>query len=163
MERLSLNPYALRRLTPDDALPLQVPTAIASKIAGLTASQLLATGRLFYVDHRNQSSLPRKSQYSAACDALFYISPLNGNFLPLAIRTNVGSNLVYTPADEPNDWLLAKMMFNENDFFMGQWDHFARTHFVAEGVYLAALRTLSDQHPVMGLLKRCKSIAFPFR
>jgi hypothetical protein len=38
MERLSLNPYVLRRLTPDKALPLQVPTAIVSNIAGLTAS-----------------------------------------------------------------------------------------------------------------------------
>jgi hypothetical protein len=156
MERLSLNPYAIRRLNPDESVPFEVPDTLAINISGLTASQLLAEGRLFYVDHRNQSKLERKDQYSANCDALFYISPLNGDFLPLAIRTNFGSNLMYTPADTPEDWLLAKMMFNENDFFMAQWDHFARSHFVIEAVKLAALRTLSDNHPLSGLMKRCE-------
>jgi hypothetical protein len=101
------------------------------------------------------------SHYSAACDALFYISPTNGDFLPLAIRTNVGSNLIYTPADAPNDWLLAKMMFNQNDLFMGQFDHFARSHFVIEAVGLSALRTLSTNHPLLGLINRCKFSSHP--
>ncbi|SMQ52424.1 unnamed protein product [Zymoseptoria tritici ST99CH_1A5] len=163
MERLSLNPYAVRRLGKDEPLPFEVPIDQATSLVGQTASQLLHTGRLFYVDHRNQSSLPRATQYSANCDALFYISPVNGDFLPLAIRTNTGSNLIYTPADAPDDWLLAKMMFNVNDFFMGQWDHLSRTHLVLEAAGLAAQRTMSGQHPLLGLLDRVMYATFGFR
>jgi hypothetical protein len=160
MERLSTNPYALQRLRPNDEIPFQVSLTIVTKLTGQTTSQLLKAGRLFYVDHRNQSDLPRTSLYSAACDAMFYISPVNGDFLPLAIRTNFGKNLIYTPADLHEDWLLAKMMFNVNDLAMVTFDHLARSHFTVEALNLAALRTFSAEHPLMGLLKRRKS---PFK
>jgi hypothetical protein len=93
-------------------------------------------------------------RYSAACDAFFYIDPTSEDFLPLAIRTNVGSNLIYTPMDEPADWLLAKIMYNVNDFWFAQWKHLASTHEVVQIAYLAAIRTLSDEHPVLALLDR---------
>lgn len=157
MERLSLNPYAVRRLMPDDAnLPFNIDDATATNITGQTLSDLLSSGRLYYADHRNQSNLTRTAMYAPACDAYFYISQSSGDFLPLAIRTNIGSNLIYTPADTANDWLLAKMMFNCNDFFMGQIDHLSRNHYTQEIVYEAAIRTLSDSHPVLAILKRRK-------
>jgi arachidonate 15-lipoxygenase (second type)/8-lipoxygenase (S-type) len=156
MERLSLNPYSVRRLNPArlDSLPFDVDDITAVKITGATALSLLASGSLFYVDHRFQAELESTGRYAAACDALFYISPETGDFLPLAIRTNVGSNLIYTPADTANDWLLAKIMFNLNDLWHSQFYHFAATHVVAEIAYEAAYRTLSDNHPVMALLER---------
>lgn len=83
--------------------------------------------------------------------------------MPLAIRTNVGSDLIYTPQDSAADWLLAKIMFNVNDFFMGQMDHLARTHSVVEIIYQAAIRTLSDDHPVLAILKRLMYGAFAIR
>ncbi|SMQ45619.1 unnamed protein product [Zymoseptoria tritici ST99CH_1A5] len=46
------------------------------------------------------------------------------------------------------------MMFNVNDLFMSQFDHFARTHYVAEAIGLAARRKLSEQHPLSGLSNR---------
>lgn len=157
MERLSFNPYAVRRLNPSsDSIPFTVDDAIVTNVTGQTLESLFTSGRLFYVDHTVQGRLPKTAppQYAPACDALFYICPTSGNFLPLAIRTGTGNDLVYTPEDTADDWLLAKIMFNVNDFFMAQFDHFSRNHFVAEIVYEAAMRTLSDSHPVLAVMKR---------
>lgn len=96
-----------------------------------------------------------EGKYSAACSAYFFLHPTSGDFLPLAVKTGVGSNLVYTPLDTEEDWFLAKAMFNMNDLFHGQIFHLANSHAVNEVVHLAALRTLSSVHPVLGLLDRC--------
>jgi hypothetical protein len=81
--------------------------------------------------------------------------PTSNDFLPLAIKPNAnGSSLVYTPQDLPNDWLLAKMMFNLNSFWHAQWYHLGATHVVGEIVYLSAIRTLSEEHPIMAVLHR---------
>lgn len=136
-----------------------VDDEIVTNITSQTLKDLFTSGRLFYVDHTVQGKLPRTAppQYAPACDAYFYICEFTGEFLPLAIRsTGVGNDLVYTPKDTANDWLLAKIMFNVNDFFMAQLDHFSRNHFVAEIVYQAAVRTLSDEHPVLAVMKRRK-------
>ena len=155
MERLSNSPYQVQRLNPSsDSLQFTIDDDVAMNITGMTLQELLEAGRLFYADYRDQQTLTPTAQYSAACDAFFYINQTSGDFLPLAIRTNVGSNLVYTPNDEPNDWLLAKIMYNVNDFWYAQWNHLASTHEVVQIAYLAALRTLSDDHPVLGLLDR---------
>jgi len=155
MERLSVNPFTIRRLSPSDSLPFTVEDTISSNITGITLQSLFNSGSLFYADHRYQASLQSiNDRYAGACDAYFYVDTKSGNFLPLAIRTNVGNNLIYTPADSTNDWLLAKMMFNLNDFFQSQWYHLSATHNVVEIVYEAAYRTLSEDHPVMALLER---------
>jgi Lipoxygenase len=158
MERLSVNPFSIRRLHPtEDKLAFNVDDAIVTKLTGKTLESLHSTGNVFYVDHRDQANLPKATRYAAACDAYFYIHPKSGDFLPLAIRPNAGSDLIYTPLDQENDWLLAKIMFNVNDFFYGQFYHFAGTHEVVEIVYQAAVRTLSDDHPILGILSRSKS------
>jgi hypothetical protein len=72
----------------------------------------------------------------------------------LAIKTNEGKDLVYTPQDSHNDWLLAKIMFNVNDMFHAQMFHLVVTHDVSEAVHQAALHTLSENHPVMIVLER---------
>jgi hypothetical protein len=94
---------------------------------------------------------------------LFFIHPTSGDFLPLAIKTNVGADLVYTPLDSSNDWLLAKMMFNVNDILHSQMFHLAASHDVGEIVHEAALRTLSFDHPVMVILERLMYQAFAVR
>lgn len=157
MERLSVNPYSTKRLNPaSDVLQFEVEDAVATDITGTTVGELFKSGSLFYADHRFQASLESTGRYAAACDAYFYIHPTSGDFLPLAIRTNVGSDLIYTPANSSNYWLLAKIAFNLNDFWFSQFYHLAGTHMVAEIVYEAAYRTLSDEHPVMALLQRCE-------
>lgn len=166
MERLSVNPYVVKRLHPAmQKLPFTVDDAVVLRLAaGLTLEQLHNAGRLFLADHSYQGKYPKmQGRHSAACSAYFYIHPLTGEFLPLAIKTNVGSDLVYTPFDTENDWLLAKMMFNMNDLFHGQIFHLANSHAVAEVVHQAALRTLSEKHPVRAYLDRSKCFVSSFR
>jgi hypothetical protein len=158
MERLSTNPFTVRRLHPtDDRLPFEVEDAIVQKLMGSNLAGLHAAGRLFLSDHSYLSGYSDtlfEGRHSAACSAYFYIHPSTYEFLPLAIKTNVGANLTYTPLDEPNDWLLAKMMYNANDLFHGQIFHLAHSHAVAEIAHQAALRTMSKLHPVRAYLDR---------
>lgn len=154
MERLANAAFSVERLTPGTSVHFNVDDTAAKNITGFTLAELLAAGRLFYADHSNQASLATTSdKYGAACSAYFYIAS-SGEFLPLAIRTNVGADLIYTPADDAEDWLLAKIMFNINDFFFNQVYHLAATHEVIQITWMAAIRTLSTEHPVYGLLNR---------
>ncbi|KAI7496604.1 Lipoxygenase [Hortaea werneckii] len=155
MERLANSPYAVRRLEPGvDSLAFEFDEGLATNLTTLTLQELFDTGRLFYADYRDQKDLQPTARYSAACDAYFYIHPESDDFLPLAIRTNSGGNLIYTPADDFEDWTLAKIMYNVCDIWFAQWDHLARTHETAHIAYLAAIRTLSEEHPVMTILNR---------
>ena len=160
MERLSVNPFSTSRLHPNDELPFTLDNIDVPKIADLSLDQLHKSGRLFFASHSYQAGYKlQPGRFGAACDAYFYVHPKSQDFLPLAIKTNVGSNLTYTPLDTPTDWLLAKLMFNSNDFMQSQIFHLANSHAVAEIVYLAALRTLSARHPVRAFLDRSKSVA----
>ena len=155
MERLSVNPFSTIRLHPNDTLPFMLDNVTVSKIAGTSLDHLLTSGRLFLASHSYQA--PYKLQpgrFGAACDAYFYQHPKTNDFLPLAIKTNTGSNLTYSSLDSENDWLLAKLMFNSNDLLHSQVFHLANSHDVAEIVYLAAIRTLSARHPVRAFLDR---------
>lgn len=156
MERLSINPYVVRRLEPQASLPFVVDDSIVQHITGTSLKSLLRQGALFYSDYRAQSAYRTTVRFTAYTDAYFYIHPESRDFLPLAIRTNVGNNLIYTPLDSQLDWLLAKIMLEVNDIFHAQTFHLANTHDVAEAMHLAAIRTLSDQHPVLQVLNRCQ-------
>ncbi|TLS20887.1 uncharacterized protein PpBr36_10753 [Pyricularia pennisetigena] len=166
MERLSVNPYIIKRLHPTkDALPFRVDEGTVVELTGTTLDSLHADGRLFVADHsyqRNFSKLP--GRYAAACTGLFYIDGRSSQFLPLAIKTNVGADLTYTPLDtENNNWLLAKIMFNANDLAHGQIFHIDYPHVMAEIVHLAALRTMSARHPVLALMERFMFQAYAVR
>jgi arachidonate 15-lipoxygenase (second type) / 8-lipoxygenase (S-type) len=159
MERLSTNPYSIIRLqNTGDGLPFTIDDAIAKNLTGITLEELYTRGHLFYADNRVQANLTKTARYTAACDAYFYIHPESGDFLPLAIRPNAGSNLIYTPLDQPNDWLLAKVMFTTNDLWYGQLYHFAGTHSIVEIVNEAAIRSLSDDHPILAIVNRSKRL-----
>lgn len=154
MERLANSPFAVRRLA-SGSPPFDLDDSISQNLTGATLQRLLDSGRLFYADYSNQAGLPAPSgKHSAACDAYFFIDETSGQFLPLAIRTGVGANLVYTPEDPAADWLLAKIMFNVNDFFFSQLYHLAATHEVIQIAWMAAIRTLSVSHPIYGFLDR---------
>ena len=162
MERLSVNPYSIRRLHPiADALPFDIDPTVSINLSGVDTQALHKSGRLFYADHSYQAAYPTTpGKYVAACSAYFFLHPKSGIFLPLAIKTNVGADLIYTPSDTEEDWLLAKTMFNTNDLFHGQIYHLANSHAINEIIHLAALRTLSSLHPVLGLLDRCMYDSF---
>ena len=155
MERLSVNPFSTSRLHPNDSLPFPLDEISVPNITGTDLDSLHKSGRLFFASHSYQAQYRlQPGRFGAACDAYFYLHPETNDFLPLAIKTNVGSNLTYSPLDHENDWLLAKLMFNSNDFLHSQIFHLANSHAVAEIVYLAALRTLSARHPVRAFLDR---------
>lgn len=157
MERLSVAPFRVFRVKADDALVFTVDNA--ESISGLSLEALQSQGRLFLVDHSDQKDLPKSStyKYGGAAQAYFYIHPESGDFLPLAIKpNNEGSDLVFTPEDDENDWLLAKMIFNLNDVWFTQWYHLAAEHETSEIVYLSAIRSLSEEHPIMPILHRRK-------
>ncbi|KAF7554099.1 hypothetical protein G7Z17_g3147 [Cylindrodendrum hubeiense] len=149
MERLANSPYMIKRLLPaSDTLQFTVNDAIVKDVTNSTLQQLFDSGRLFYADYRAHNDLIRAARYSAACDAYFYID------------SKSGANLIYTPLDSANDWLLAKIMYNVNDFFFAQTSHLASTHEVVQIAYMAAIRTMSDNHPILALLNRLMYQAF---
>jgi hypothetical protein len=157
MERLSLNPYALYRLDPYANLPFAVDDEIVVSLTTQTLSQLHQSGRLFFVDHSFIATIPvPEGKYTAACTAYFYLHPGTEEFLPLAIKTNVGADLVYTPLDSENDWFLAKTMFESNENFFLACYHLGSTHATVEIIHEAAVRSLANEHPVRGLLDRSK-------
>ncbi|KAL8404714.1 hypothetical protein RB594_009543 [Gaeumannomyces avenae] len=164
MERLSSNPYVLKRLHPTkDKLPFSVENKVVKKLTATTLEALHKGGRLFLVDHSYQKKYtPQPGRYAAACQGLFYLDARSNQFLPLAIKTNVGADLTYTPLDDKDDWLLAKIMFNNNDLFYSQMYH-VLFHTIPEIVHEAAFRTLSDRHPVMGVLNRLMYQAYAIR
>ncbi|KAI0377205.1 Lipoxygenase [Hypomontagnella monticulosa] len=155
MERLSQNPYPLRLVDPSDPLPFHIPDNLTEDITGASFDTLHKSRNLFVVD--------QPKRYGAASTAYFYIHPVSKDFLPLAIKTNVGSDLIYTPLDAPMDWLLAKMVFNVNDMFHSQMFHLVATHDVSEAVHQAALHTLSEKHPIMIILERLMTQAYSSR
>ncbi|KAI1136421.1 Lipoxygenase [Hypoxylon sp. FL0543] len=167
MERLSQNPYPLQLVKPSDPLPFQVPAGLTENITGVSLETLHKNESLYVVDHSYQKAYEKTTvepkRYGAAATAYFYIHPLSGYFLPLAIKTNTGSDLIYTPLDTPNDWLLAKMIFNVNDMFHSQMFHLVATHDVSEAVHQAALHTLSEKHPIMIILERLMKEAYSSR
>ncbi|OJJ96370.1 hypothetical protein ASPACDRAFT_34675 [Aspergillus aculeatus ATCC 16872] len=166
MERLSVNPYVVRRLHPEnDPLPFEMADGMAQLLAeGRSLTELHREGHLFFANHSYQAPYPKTpGRWTAACTAYFFIHPHSGHFLPLAIKTNMGSDLIYTPLDEANDWLFAKMAFSMNDLFHSQLYHLAQTHDVAEPVHQAALRTMSVRHPIRGYLDRLMYQAYSVR
>nr|P0CT92.1 RecName: Full=Manganese lipoxygenase; Short=MnLOX; AltName: Full=Linoleate 9S-lipoxygenase; Short=Linoleate 9S-LOX; AltName: Full=Manganese 9S-lipoxygenase; Short=9S-MnLOX; Flags: Precursor [Nakataea oryzae]BBC44107.1 lipoxygenase [Nakataea oryzae] len=164
MERLSNNPYSLKRLHPTkDKLPFSVEDKVVKQLTATTLAALHKAGRLFFVDHSDQKKYtPQAGRYAAACQGLFYVDARSNQFLPLAIKTNVGADLTYTPLDDKNDWLLAKIMFNNNDLFYSQMYH-VLFHTVPEIVHMAAIRTLSESHPVLAVLNRIMYQAYAIR
>ncbi|KAI9046752.1 hypothetical protein LZ554_009490 [Drepanopeziza brunnea f. sp. 'monogermtubi'] len=164
MSRLSINSWPLRRLSRSADLPFSLDDETAVQITTLTLTALKEARRLFVVDHSYQLRYQKTPlRYGAACTALFFIHPISGDFLPLAIKTNTGADLVYTPLDEEKDWMLAKIMFNSNDLVFAQMYHLVTSHNVAEIVHQAAMKTMSDEHPIMLLLDRLLYQAYAVR
>lgn len=164
MERLSNNPYVLKRLHPTkDKLPFSVDTEAVKKLTDITLEALHKGSRLFVADHSNQKKYKTQAgRYAAACTGLVSLDARSNQFLPLAIKTNVGADLTYTPLDDKNDWLLAKMMFNNNDLFHSQMYHLL-FHVVPELVHESAFRSFSNNHPVMAVINRVSFQCYSIR
>ncbi|KAI8630553.1 lipoxygenase [Xylariaceae sp. FL1651] len=166
MMRLSASPYRVRRVQRNDALLFPVDNA-ASITGGLSQEELRSQGRLFSIDYSDIKDLPASDKYGAGCQAYFYISPHSGDFLPLAIKAILrgleDKALVYTPEDSADDWMLAKLMFNQNDNWHITYSHITHSHSAAEAPYLAAIRAFSDNHPILAVINRYEKTPWSIR
>lgn len=184
LERLSLQPYTLRRLsapsggdfaTHDAVLPFAVEDATVYQLTDGEASSLLELLRaslLYYVDYRfltqerlSEQQSEQQGRYTAATDAFFFVHPATKAFLPLAIRTHaIGASgaaapALYTPLDQKAHWQLAKLVFNQNDLWWSQIYHLAATHEILDLVLAKAIRSFSVHHPVFAFLVRtCRKV-----
>ena len=94
--------------------PFKVDGAIVIKPTSISLTEPHENGRLFVVDHEYQADcLIAVGRCTAAYNRLFHISSRDKNILPLAIKTTVDSNLLYTPLDSESEWLLAKTTFTK--------------------------------------------------
>lgn len=166
MMRLSSVPYRLNRVKVDAPLLFPVEKELAKSITGHTLEELHAQGRLFSEDFAEMKDQETTTAYGAGCQAYFYIDDA-GDFLPLAVKLIVkgreDSALVYTPKDTIDEWLFAKMTINANDGWHSTWGHTTMSHAAAEAPYLAAIRSLSDNHPIMGILHRVENTPWSIR
>ena len=81
----------------------------------------------------------------------------DGSLVPIAIQLGQepGEDYpIWTPKDEPLDWLLAKIWFKHSDLQIHQVKtHYALTHVTAEVFAVAMYRCLPMVHPIYKLLK----------
>ncbi|KAI0489926.1 lipoxygenase [Xylaria cf. heliscus] len=166
MMRLSSVPYRLRRVQRDDALLFPLDAELSKSITGHSLEDLHAQGRLFSENFVEMKDQETTTAYGAGCQAYFYIDDA-GDFLPLAIKLIVkgreDSALVYTPKDLKDEWLFAKMTINANDGWHSTWGHTTMSHAAAEAPYLTAIRSFSDNHPVLALLHRIENTPWGVR
>ncbi|TGJ78418.1 hypothetical protein E0Z10_g10342 [Xylaria hypoxylon] len=166
MMRLSSIPYRLKRVKRGDPLLFPLDKELSRSITGHSLEELHAQGRLFSEDFAEMKDQEATVAYGAGCQAYFYIDAA-GDFLPLAIKIIVkgreDSALVYTPKDLKDEWLFAKMTINANDGWHSTWGHTTMSHSAAEAPYLAAIRTLSENHPVLAVINRIENTPWGVR
>ncbi|KAI0541276.1 lipoxygenase [Xylaria digitata] len=166
MMRLSSVPYRLRRVQREDSLLFPLDEELSRSITGHSLEELHAQGRLFSEDFAEMKDQEATTAYGAGCQAYFYIDDA-GDFLPLAIKLIVKgreeSALVYTPKDIKDEWLFAKMTINANDGWHSTWGHTTQSHSAAEAPYLAAIRSLSENHPVLAVMNRIENTPWGVR
>ena len=92
----------------------------------------------------------------AAPICLLYLRT-DSELVPIAIQLGQEDghdNPIWTPKDEPLDWLLAKMWFKHADLQVHQIkSHYAFTHVIGEVFAVAMYRCLPTIHPIYKLLK----------
>lgn len=90
-----------------------------------------------------------RRQYMPGSQAMFAATECD-SFVVLGIKLSNG--LVYTPFDNENEWMMAKIAFSSGEFLYTAGQHFIETHLLVEPVRTEMLRHLSKAHPVHALL-----------
>lgn len=161
-QRLSgSNAMATRRL---DALPadLAVDNALFQQVVGPEHSleAALKEGKLYFLEHplldAVQGGETRSGRkYMPKARGLFYWK--GSEVVPVAVevKSESGNNrLMYTPKDEPMDWLFAKLCLQVADANHQELgSHFAYTHAVMAPFAIVTARQLGENHPLSLLFK----------
>ncbi len=152
------NPEILARAQAIDAdFPL-TDAHLAAVSPGDTLSGALAEGRLFLADYDMlcglaPNTLGGPERWVHAPRVAYVVKPGSGTPSVFAIQVSRGADSpVFTPADGWG-WAIAKVHASVADTIAGAiWFHHARTHLVAEPIFVAAHRQLAPNHPVLRLL-----------
>ncbi|MEZ4238030.1 MAG: lipoxygenase family protein [Myxococcota bacterium] len=149
------NPESLQRVRSLPDVPLS-DAQIAAVSPGDQIAAAIESGRLYEVDYRMLDGLPpnelgpRPAVLAPARG--FLVRPWSSGVPRLfAIQLRPGGP-VFTPADGWG-WRIARTHLAAADTVVGAiWHHHARTHLVAEPLFVAAHRSLAPRHPLMVLL-----------
>lgn len=130
-------------------------------LKGKTLKEEMSEGRIFIGDfstvfdgvERNVNEAG-ELLYCPHAIGLFRASECD-NLLPIAIQLIPGeSDSIFTPNDDKNDWLLAKMYYRVATSNMHEWHyHFLLTHNVMEPFAVALFRNIPRSHPLYKLLR----------
>ncbi|KAF2355694.1 PLAT/LH2 domain [Trinorchestia longiramus] len=159
--------FGLQRVAGTNSVVIKLCTTLPDKLdvtnetvseflEGLTLDEALEQKKIFMCDLEILEGLPCKdNRILSAPIALFYLDKTN-HLMPIAIQLmqqKGPSNPVYTPADPPNTWLLAKMFYNNAEAQHHQGStHLGLTHILMEGMCVCTHRNLSPSHPLFKLL-----------
>ncbi|KAK7069173.1 Arachidonate 5-lipoxygenase [Halocaridina rubra] len=129
---------------------------VSGLLEDMTLSEALEKNKLFLCDLEILEGLECNDNRELASPlALFYLTKAN-KLMPVAIQLKQkkgDDNPVYTPKDEPNTWLLAKMFYNNAEAQHHQaLTHLGYTHLLMEGVVICTHRNLSPSHPLFKLM-----------
>jgi arachidonate 15-lipoxygenase len=155
-----VNPFLIERvkqIPANFALTEEVAAPVLAPL-GLTVAQLLGEGRLYLVDFESLSDVPIVvGRFLEPAIAAFFVDEA-GVLAPLAIQLGqdpkAAGGVLFTPADDPWLWLLAKTFVQCADASYHEIvSHLVRTHLVPETCWVAANRTLAPTHPIHVLLR----------
>lgn len=123
-------------------------------VCGYGMQSLIRQGMLFdvnlaFASQYNDPKAPHK--YAPGVIGYFCVTTKR-RFVPLMIHI-IDTDLVYSPYDTPNEWILAKMALNTAEMNVQQHDHFMETHMILEPIRVELLRTVSKSHPIHVLLE----------
>ena len=121
----------------------------------------MTEGRIYIVDYQILEKISTgeengKKIQLAIPFCLFYVND-EDKFVPIAIQLgrNPGFDFpIWSPRDEPLDWLLAKTWFKNADCQIWQMiSHLSYTHLLLEPFAVAFFRCLPPPHPIHKLLR----------
>ena len=129
---------------------------------GKTLQEEMDNGKIYIINHdilknisTGEHAKGKKIQLPVPL-ALFYVNE-DDQFIPIAIQLgqNPGYDFpIWTPKDQPMDWLLAKIWFKNADLQVMQLTtHLAYTHLLLEPFAMALFRCLPPPHPIHKLLR----------
>ena len=118
-------------------------------------------GNIYTVNYAILKNIPRGNHQGRELElpapiCILYLRT-DGELVPIAIQLGQEPEEgcpIWTPKDEPLDWLLVKMWFRNADAQIHQIkSHYAFTHAIAEVFAVAMYRCLPTIHPIYKLLK----------
>lgn len=121
--------------------------AILGHDKGLAATKLYGIDLMMV---KKFNAADGRNYFVPGVQAMFFVDA-HDRLMPLAIKLDTG--LVYTPLDQDDEWMLAKLSLSVAELTWLSAIHFTETHLINEGIRVEMLRHLDRNHPVHALLE----------